>query len=96
MRGTVEPDNRKIGIYGITPAHAGNRQQYFVNWRSSGDHPRSCGEQYQWGLRSHPGRGSPPLMRGTVGCAVNRAGPQRITPAHAGNSKVDGVNVNLT
>ena len=50
------------------------------------DHPRSCGEQWVSEWEEHPARGSPPLMRGTVGAPLLYLANHRITPAHAGNS----------
>ena len=71
---------------GITPAYAGKSSTATRAARSTGDHPRICGEKQKSsgaGLRKW---GSPPRMRGK-GPAQHRAtGCSGITPAYAGKS----------
>ena len=71
---------------GITPAYAGKSSTATRAARSTGDHPRICGEKQKSsgaGLRKW---GSPPRMRGKgcmFCCSPAKVG---ITPAYAGKS----------
>ncbi len=69
---------------GITPAHAGKSWyapfRYCITW----DHPRTCGEKYQWKAGADTAIGSPPHMRGKVCVASHKSAYTGITPAHAG------------
>ena len=72
----------------ITPAHAGKRYasgfiSFFV-W----DHPRTCGEKFLITLLLMKMVGSPPHMRGKGPLNVISLGTIRITPAHAGKSRL--------
>ena len=71
---------------GITPAYAGKSSTATRAARSTGDHPRICGEKQKSsgaGLRKW---GSPPRMRGKVmRCSICQRG-SGITPAYAGKS----------
>ena len=72
---------------GITPAYAGKSSTATRAARSTGDHPRICGEKQKSsgaGLRKW---GSPPRMRGKVRAAPLGAGDAGITPAYAGKSQ---------
>ena len=55
----------------------------------SSDHPRACGELSAAVLRRVAVVGSSPRMRGTLSDDLNAASPNRIIPAHAGNSRRD-------
>ena len=88
MRGTVSFFCFALPGARITPAHAGNSHVCVQEGHECGDHPRSCGEQL-YVLPLFPvDKGSPPLMRGTVGSAFIKFTTVGITPAHAGNSFV--------
>ena len=88
MRGTGNPNGEKRLVKGITPAHAGNRTIQQLKLDTIKDHPRTCGEQISFMPELQATRGSPPHMRGTV-IPVNGDGERlRITPAHAGNSRL--------
>ncbi len=50
----------------ITPAHAGKRFVMFTAPYAYQDHPRTCGEKYQWKESTDTAIGSPPHMRGKV------------------------------
>ena len=52
------------------------------------DHPRTCGEKFQFCHSLQIFLGSPPHMRGKVSPAFAQDHPRRITPAHAGKSSV--------
>ena len=71
---------------GITPAHAGKRQEYTAMACIREDHPRACGEKYMNLMKEQREKGSPPRMRGKVQPARGVRHPCRITPAHAGKS----------
>ena len=88
MRGTVNLYLEELLPSGITPAHAGNREQSQQIAIGSKDHPRACGEQHPIELKTVATSGSPPRMRGTV-ILLNRSMLYlRITPAHAGNRSI--------
>ena len=71
---------------GITPAYAGKRQTSRRRSCNSWDHPRVCGEKSLnfkiWARR----RGSPPRMRGKARVVNVFTELPRITPAYAGKS----------
>ena len=71
----------------ITPAHAGNSSRPAEFARREGDHPRACGEQFFIVNPPQKLMGSPPRMRGTEECMLAGLTHDRITPAHAGNSR---------
>ena len=87
-RGTGTGTNGPLGVFGITPACAGNSKPCCGNTKAGGDHPRLRGEQSPGGYITYPGEGSPPLARGTVLRALPQFRLSRITPACAGNSVV--------
>ena len=86
MRGKVCHPHLKKPFPGITPACAGKSSTATRAARSTGDHPRICGEKQKSsgaGLRKW---GSPPRMRGKgcmFCCSPAKVG---ITPAYAGKS----------
>ena len=86
MRGTESFPSPKAVKSRITPAHAGNSLCSPTRGPSSGDHPRTCGEQSLRKTKSCQITGSPPHMRGTGREGTEMALGNRITPAHAGNS----------
>jgi len=76
----------KLGLTGITPAHAGNTHWCWGAARLGRDHPRARGEH---GLRGRPEgnrAGSPPRTRGTHWVGHDDNKKKGITPAHAGNT----------
>ena len=72
----------------ITPAQAGKRRFARANSPITKDHPRACGEKYSAHAQGRNQRGSPPRMRGKVEVPETSRHPIRITPAHAGKSKI--------
>ena len=74
------------GMYGITPAHAGNTGWVCVRANRVRDHPRSRGEYHLRLLSVILYLGSPPLTRGILIFALHSLYTIRITPAHAGNT----------
>ena len=73
-----------VQITGITPAHAGKREQPDRLEPSSWDHPRTCGEKSKTQPDCLYPVGSPPHMRGKVFIPAWRSVSAGITPAHAG------------
>ena len=78
----------------ITPAYAGKRNRFRSFARSSGDHPRLCGEKPMLSGLSSSVLGSPPPMRGKVFPHADRICTGRITPAYAG--KRNNTNIRCT
>ena len=86
MRGTpVQPVGGR-GCAGIIPAYAGNTFGGVGGFRSSGDHPRVCGEHLASNMPSHHHPGSSPRMRGTHGEVFLAGEFLGIIPAYAGNT----------
>ena len=88
MRGTVSYFRVMFRGVRITPAHAGNSAAIACSIGYTWDHPRPCGEQLLPLKIAKCTKGSPPPMRGTVKNFTNGSRTFRITPAHAGNSRV--------
>ena len=72
---------------GIIPAHAGNTYSYQYPYSYARDHPRACGEHCPLHVKARSREGSSPRMRGTRSGHAHRNAPQRIIPAHAGNTR---------
>ena len=73
---------------GITPAHAGKSTFAVLVLQMPEDHPRTRGEKYSATRTLSPKRGSPPHTRGKARENALKPLHDRITPAHAGKSKV--------
>ncbi len=86
VRGTAMLQGDCYGIYGITPARAGNSPEAGRTRGQCKDHPRACGEQAASPLLMVLCKGSPPRVRGTGRLDALQGRPGRITPARAGNS----------
>ena len=71
---------------GITPAYAGNTNNFLLECFRGRDHPRLRGEYLKALAMIFSGEGSPPPTRGirTTDYAMHR--DIRITPAYAGNT----------
>ena len=89
VRGTVIKDTDITAIARITPACAGNRCRCWPGSPPRRDHPRVCGEQKEYGIAAESLSGSPPRVRGTALCPLSLAISLRITPACAGNRKME-------
>ncbi len=72
----------------ITPAHAGNSPHETKGYKTTRDHPRTCGEQLPNSPSCFKRLGSPPHMRGTDSQFFVMPLHPGITPAHAGNSSL--------
>ena len=77
----------------ITPAHAGKTGIKFTFDYMCADHPRACGENVKNGIVNKVLNGSPPRMRGKLQCGQSELGGERITPAHAGKTRLWAVKV---
>ena len=84
-RGTALRERAHAHEEGITPACAGNSFCPSPPPCGRWDHPRLRGEQMQVRVQHLPGRGSPPLARGTVFGDERSSIEKGITPACAGN-----------
>ena len=84
MRGKGRHENVSVRSTRITPAYAGKRKWRCRTTSKRGDHPRVCGEKSSVLPSLSPGTGSPPRMRGKVGCADTVYTGNGITPAYAG------------
>ncbi len=87
-RGKVLPCPANRHIAGITPAHAGKRQITATIIAFIRDHPRTRGEKRAERLLLFGGEGSPPHTRGKAVPQLGLRGEGRITPAHAGKSRL--------
>ena len=74
----------------IIPACAGNSDRSLRGFVSERDHPRVCGEQEKCSSHHANHQGSSPRVRGTALTGTIDAPIDRIIPACAGNSGVDG------
>ena len=92
MRGIRNRLRNSLAGSRITPAHAGNTPWTTSNEKKTRDHPRACGEYPPLIHFRASKQGSPPRMRGILLFGGVLPGITRITPAHAGNTKTQGVN----
>ena len=70
----------------IIPAHAGQTGTIDGERRHSSDHPRACGANATSVMPRSMMAGSSPRMRGKPGAVAGLVVPQRIIPAHAGQT----------
>ena len=70
----------------IIPAHAGQTSWIGMNISSLSDHPRACGANLPDCKCSFTYAGSSPRMRGKLVAHTRNTLPQRIIPAHAGQT----------
>ena len=86
MRGTCHGGQPRLGLFGNTPADAGNSLDQQAACVRQWKHPRRCGELLVVLPEDPKGRETPPQMRGTR-LVLNRCrGFRGNTPADAGNS----------
>ena len=71
----------------ITPADAGKTSTAASRERMRQDHPRGCGENYNWDWLAADPEGSPPRMRGKRNYNMFPYDEIRITPADAGKTR---------
>ena len=88
MRGTRKPGTSLWRSSGIIPAHAGNTPSTTNTKTPSRDHPRACGEHYEFSRSTLSIEGSSPRMRGTRMSTLATRYAVGIIPAHAGNTKL--------
>ena len=70
----------------IIPAHAGQTRTPSSRSRPPPDHPRACGANYNGTYSTFDDLGSSPRMRGKRQADRRGRGPDRIIPAHAGQT----------
>ena len=86
MRGKAAVFSFGLFSLRITPAHAGKRNGEYYGNQIYWDHPRTCGEKFADRPSALSDQGSPPHMRGKeMNSNLVKRG-HRITPAHAGKS----------
>ena len=90
MRGKGIRAEMKLEDSRITPAHAGKSLRAQLKKQSREDHPRPCGEKYPTCKIMRCTTGSPPPMRGKATLFGVGLFAPRITPAHAGKSRMRG------
>ena len=88
MRGIQSVGKFALNDSRISPAHAGNTCQSKLNGKSRKDQPRTCGEYMMRVTSSAICAGSAPHMRGIPQPISNAVMRTRISPAHAGNTKI--------
>ena len=86
MRGKVSVFLRSEDPNGITPAYAGKRYKGPETEEEYEDHPRVCGEKYEFFAFARHFVGSPPRMRGKGISHCFGSSKVWITPAYAGKS----------
>ena len=84
MRGKVAGLLKGRAEHGITPAYAGKSSTATRAARSTGDHPRVCGEKSKYRLQINWWLGSPPRVRGKAERPTGLLCAAGITPACAG------------
>ena len=88
MRGKLQVFDRLPLARRITPAHAGKTDDGQRIITDTADHPRACGENKSSHSAYGKVHGSPPRMRGKP-CKLSLTVKNvRITPAHAGKTRI--------
>ena len=87
MRGKVKTPQKGLQGPRITPAYAGKRPLASLTTSTAKDHPRVCGEKYNYGMANKQAGGSPPRMRGKGIVDAGKRCGVGITPAYAGKSQ---------
>ena len=86
MRGKLANPLGGSGTRRIIPAHAGQTSPCQVTTRRVLDHPRACGANSIATIMKGVTAGSSPRMRGKPRLKATGVQPQRIIPAHAGQT----------
>ena len=86
MRGKEGSVEHERNHYRITPACAGKRTITILCQKCGKDHPRVCGEKFDFAYGGDLRKGSPPRVRGKDLLFRASAKSDRITPACAGKS----------
>ena len=84
MRGKGVSSSSTNSDFRITPAYAGKSGGTGFVRNAEWDHPRLCGEKFQFLFLFRFQKGSPPPMRGKVSLIVSSRFLPGITPAYAG------------
>ena len=74
-------------LSGLIPAHAGKTSVALTQFKLSGAHPRSRGENAEGSTHCAVARGSSPLTRGKRKGLCRRRDQERLIPAHAGKTR---------
>ena len=87
MRGKLDVHGHVRARVRIIPAHAGQTYECAHEQRESADHPRACGANLIPFLVCERLHGSSPRMRGKPRREKRHQQPERIIPAHAGQTQ---------
>ena len=91
MRGARRHPKRRTTYRGIIPAYAGSTPVCCRSGSVSGDHPRVCGEHWNW-INTHVFTpGSSPRMRGARRSHRAQVVHRGIIPAYAGSTIIHNV-----
>ena len=93
VRGTLRAAGQLQPTVGIIPACAGNTSEHRSTREGRRDHPRVCGEHWQWLVRILGEAGSSPRVRGTQGQGYKQQAQAGIIPACAGNTRTWSVRI---
>ena len=88
VRGKPKYQELTTTMTGITPAGAGKTIKDLQNKTTRWDHPRRCGENYEYHLYRAFRKGSPPQVRGKLKDVIIEPVEIGITPAGAGKTPV--------
>ena len=86
MRGAREGCLQQRRYPGIIPAYAGSTQRCLFSCFPSWDHPRVCGEHFNFYHQNSNHQGSSPRMRGALGYGALSVHRDGIIPAYAGST----------
>ena len=95
MRGKASISVIVSSKVGITPAYAGKSHIFQFLVPDQQDHPRLCGEKFEFYVDFAHDKGSPPPMRGKALHLPQNVSKSRITPAYAGKRLKTRTNVLL-
>ena len=93
MREKLAYFNLKLEDLGITPASAGKTVSISLSCKMGQDHPRECGKNPMIVFISSIILGSPPRVREKQGVDLMYAVSLRITPASAGKTLKDPIEI---
>ena len=93
MREKLELSNLGFSSTRITPASAGKTKFLQNHFLTFGDHPRECGKNHDLVERSDIKLGSPPRVREKRSDEVEIIDTGRITPASAGKTLKDPIEI---
>ena len=88
MRGAPHGGGEQVRDGGIIPAYAGSTSRYILKPKLTRDHPRVCGEHFDFNITGHSCMGSSPRMRGALVPRDYHEPHGGIIPAYAGSTEL--------